>query len=1097
MGIGNKQKKENNMKKTKKVALLFFFFIFSIVLNAQVYPVQVTTQILPPNNVTLSSHTTTTVNKIKLTLRLNDINKSNLQVRLKMRIKGRGLDIQSRDYGIGTMPIFLNGGVGKVLNSIDLRPYFRLQNLVGISPQRYHKPLPDGVYTLCFDVYTANTPIPQLVSNPMSSCATMYLIVNDPPILNKPERGDQIILKDPLNILFQWQSRSISASNITYQFELRELWDMQIDPQAGFLASPPLFTETTRTNALLYDISKTALLPDKTYAWRVKAISTTGLEENAIFKNNGYSEIFHFRLSKDCDAPKQTLSEALSQQLVKIHWQGNYEHNKYHVQYRKVSYTIETEKQQKRRQKKNKKRAKRGKKAKEYTPKKVDYEWFEVYTQNEQAQIANLEGGQTYEFRVGGTCSSLAAYTQYYTYSRVNEFTMPTKDETVSYNCGVHPEISISNQNPLQNIGINETFTAGDFPVTVKEIQGSNGKFSGKGFIVVPYLADTKIAVVFEGISINTDYQLIDGVVKTTYDPTWGAVESVDEFVQDLIAQIGELFKKREEELNELKTIIEEGGDPTLKLESINSMLNDINDGVDALINSPVATEAQKEELEALKISQYYADTSSDVEKEIANQQEIAKRVEAIKEDIIQAENVKFIEDAQSILGNPDLSIEFWETVKLLEEIYDALELCNNTDWKSYEDKGMIPYCYWKNNDIEIKDFFTGKDTPYVAGIFDGAYQEVEGVLMLPEMAVKFGKGFQHLFYSYTTAYITCRGGKVKANKDRFEELLKKLKVEEEKEGIWSWLKEKWYSDEKEEVNNYLINCDDVVKTRQQIVDLFNFLTEWKNIVESYIKISAKIKELVTLYETTSTVNETRYKKGILDFQILSTFTGVGAVSKIPKVKKVLKTLSNFTKNQWDELAVKYGDEVAKVGADLLATRTSWLNNLKTQYSFDASFLPQGIDPPSISITLKNEIKNGLPQSLPTNIKENIFNTLIQSSSTAPVKKVLNQGDELYKIVPKGNGYSQSSFYISKTEFNSLKNNIDIEQKLGLPLNNHAIEYDVYRATANQSVNIFESTVAPTVQGSFSTSGGAVQTFLLDDTKWTITLEITTLIPLK
>ncbi|XER27118.1 hypothetical protein ACCC68_04375, partial [Tenacibaculum maritimum] len=85
-----------------------------------------------------------------------------------------------------------------------------------------------------------------------------------------------------------------------------------------------------------------------------------------------------------------------------------------------------------------------------------------------------------------------------------------------------------SNTQPLQNIGINETFTAGDFPVTIKQVSGSNGRFRGVGYIVVPYLADTKLAVSFTNIRINTDYQLIEGVVSTTYDATWGDVESVD-----------------------------------------------------------------------------------------------------------------------------------------------------------------------------------------------------------------------------------------------------------------------------------------------------------------------------------------------------------------------------------------------------------------------------------------------------------------------------------------------------------------------------------------------------------------------------------------
>ncbi len=104
------------------------------------------------------------------------------------------------------------------------------------------------------------------------------------------------------------------------------------------------------------------------------------------------------------------------------------------------------------------------------------------------------------------------------------------------------PTYKLPTKTLLQNIGVNETFTAGDFPVTVKEIQNNGGKFTGKGFIVVPYLADTKIAVAFEGITINTNYQLIEGVVKTTYDPNWENVESIDEFIDDLIDSLGGLL---------------------------------------------------------------------------------------------------------------------------------------------------------------------------------------------------------------------------------------------------------------------------------------------------------------------------------------------------------------------------------------------------------------------------------------------------------------------------------------------------------------------------------------------------------------------------
>lgn len=203
-------------------------------------------------------------------------------------------------------------------------------------------------------------------------------------------------------------------------------------------------------------------------------------------------------------------------------------------------------------------------------------------------------------------------------------------------------------------------------------------------------------------------------------------------------------------------------------------------------------------------------------------------------------------------------------------------------------------------------------------------------------------------------------------------------------------------------------------------------------------------------------------------------------LDKIPKIKSLIKWI-------WKE-------EIASA-VSLRTTRTNWLNNLKLQFNVNDLFSPQGLNPNSISSTLKNEIINGFSNSLNVTTKESRFNNLIKSGNTLPVKKTLSQGGELYKIVPVGNGIPQSSFYISKQEFDILKNSPDIEQKLGLPLNSHSVEYDVYKATATQNVDVFESTVANTIQGTFNTTGGAKQTFLLDDSKWTISKEPNTLMP--
>ncbi|MEW7291730.1 hypothetical protein [Aquimarina sp. 2304DJ70-9] len=482
----------------KKVTFYFLhiLFLFSLTVNAQVFPVNVTPQVIPPYSLKLSEYGSSTSEKLLLNLLLTDITESNRQVRLKFYLENNaGLSVQSSDVVIGASPIFLDGGVPLRLSNIDLRPYFELQNLRGINPRQYSVPLKEGLYKFCYEVYDG------LSGRQISrkSCTAVYLVLNDPPFLNTPKRGEQVLLRNPQNIVFDWTPRHLNATNVEYEFTISELWDTQMDPQAGFLASRPLYQTTTRATTLLYGPAEPQLLNDKMYGWRVRAIVSDGISETSVFKNDGFSEINHFTYTGSCAEPAYVLAEAKNPTTEKILWQGE-GHIRYNVEYRKKDADNSI--------------------------------WFEGGTINEYTSIYNLEPGTTYEFRVGGQCLDNGPFT----YSQIYEFTTTlTVDEESTYNCGITPEIVINNQDPLEFMGANETFTAGDFPVTVREVNGRDGTFSGWGFIVVPYLQDTKIKVSFDNIKINTDYQLLDGVVVTDYDEDWGGMGSVNE--------LGELFE--------------------------------------------------------------------------------------------------------------------------------------------------------------------------------------------------------------------------------------------------------------------------------------------------------------------------------------------------------------------------------------------------------------------------------------------------------------------------------------------------------------------------------------------------------------------------
>ncbi|OWP84391.1 hypothetical protein BWK59_05540 [Flavobacterium davisii] len=434
--------------------------------------------------------------RMRLLVNTTDIGINNRQVRLKMYVQGNGIQAQSSEVVVGMNLIYINGGELLTLTNLELAPLFRLENLEGMSPSQYANALPEGLYTVCFELYDFLTN--QKISQ--KSCAQLYLMLNDPPLLNTPSRNESIVVSDFPNILFTWTPRQINATNVSYQFELKEILDPTIDPQIGFLTSPLLYEEELRSTALLYDVSKPNLLPGKRYAWRVRAMSTSGLSLNNVFKNEGYSEIYHFTYASHCPAPTFILSEAVSARSVRVSWLGDKNHTKYHLQYKKAP------------------------------PLGAGGLWFEVYTMNPQTTLSDLEAGVSYEFRVGGSCEpAVLGNTGTFTYSGINQFSMPTAGtKNTAFTCGLNPTIAIANQTPITNLIVSETFTAGDFPVKILELTGNN-PYTGKGYIIVPYLADTKIAVAFNNITVNTNYQLIKGVVETTYNPEAPNISDVED----------------------------------------------------------------------------------------------------------------------------------------------------------------------------------------------------------------------------------------------------------------------------------------------------------------------------------------------------------------------------------------------------------------------------------------------------------------------------------------------------------------------------------------------------------------------------------------
>jgi hypothetical protein len=477
----------------------------------------------PPYSSKIADYANPMANRVQLQLITTDLSVQNRSVQLYVEIKGNGLTAASAPVLSGISPLRINGGEILRLTNAELASYFQLRNLQGITSQQYTSALPDGMYSFCFRVKDVLSG--RWLSQ--SHCAIAYLMLNDPPILNIPTDNEQVAVTDFQNIIFSWTPRQINATNITYSFELREILDPALDPRFAFEVSRRILKEDDlRMTTFVYDVSKPNLIPGRRYAWRVRAISTGGLAENSVFKNDGYSEVHSFVYAVNCSKPLFLLSQQQGKNRTKLLWQGHTLHQKYHIQYRKKGV--------------------------------ANAQWFEASTRNTQTLITDLEAGE-YEFRVGATCETERyGINPSYVYSDIQTFEIEKTQNTTesAYNCGIVPKIAITNQKPLGSLVTNEVFVAGDFSVTILEVSGNNGIFSGKGFIKVPYLNDTKLAVEFENVKINADYQLTDGIVKTTYDSDWKGVQEIKSF-NEVINNLKTIFKKKKLTEEDLKSLQE------------------------------------------------------------------------------------------------------------------------------------------------------------------------------------------------------------------------------------------------------------------------------------------------------------------------------------------------------------------------------------------------------------------------------------------------------------------------------------------------------------------------------------------------------------
>ena len=201
------------------------------------------------------------------------------------------------------------------------------------------------------------------------------------------------------------------------------------------------------------------------------------------------------------------------------------------------------------------------------------------------------------------------------------------------------------------------------------------------------------------------------------------------------------------------------------------------------------------------------------------------------------------------------------------------------------------------------------------------------------------------------------------------------------------------------------------------------------------------------------------------------------------KLTKVSRYLDN---NPTKEAAfkVEFDGTVATRRGDFV-DRTSFADDLKKAHDPDGSFAnfgTQGMDPSNVPTNVYDDMvaEAAAPQ---------FIDGIINSGSSIPQKIPTSQGYTLYKVVEKGEGGPSpfTPYWLKLDDLNTHGATSAFEQKLGLPVSSHGAKYDVYKIKVNpeETPNVFESTIANTVEGGYSTTGGATQSLVLDRAKWT------------
>ncbi|MEX1003306.1 MAG: fibronectin type III domain-containing protein, partial [Crocinitomicaceae bacterium] len=315
--------------------------------RAQNYPVQTFVTITPPYSSYLPDYADPFNNQMKILLTLTDFSVSTYEVKLRLSIQGQGYTIKTVQDLAALPTIQLSAGVPTEVSGTLLAPYLSSDNLIfqGMDKAQYvtSQMLPEGPATVCVEVINAGNANQAVLSNP--ACGQYWFALYNPPLLNTPICGTEIMPLDPPQIMFSWSPLHMSSPTngaTQYEFYLYQMLPDGQDPNQYVQSTTPYFVSSPTTNTFFnfgpVESGQAPLNVGTTYIWRVKATDATG---RSLFINDGYSQVCTFKYGNAASSlldgvTLQLESTGSGQNVGAAWWNGSAMFEEYVLEVRKT-----------------------------------------------------------------------------------------------------------------------------------------------------------------------------------------------------------------------------------------------------------------------------------------------------------------------------------------------------------------------------------------------------------------------------------------------------------------------------------------------------------------------------------------------------------------------------------------------------------------------------------------------------------------------------------------------------------------------------------------------------------------------------------------